>query len=270
MRTLFISLAVGSMAVGCVAKDGSLGRSDSQSAGDALGNGIEDSAASFGPMNGGATADAACVVLSGDIADTDQDSIPANARLTFNCTAVALGYTGTLTGTETVVDDQPTAIAWAFTAAADLHATLTGPFGGTIVRDWAGQIKATQGSAVGPFSLDRTLDVSTVFTPPAGRAATVTEANAWTITYTPTVSWTAGAVVVAGNLRASGTWDVTVGNASANATLSTPTPLTMTPTCATRVTAGVVEGTYEEAGQTRTITVTWTGCGQRTVTYAER
>ena len=58
MRTLFVSLAVGSLAVGCVAKDGSLGRGDSQSAGDALGNGIEDSAASFGPMNGGATADA--------------------------------------------------------------------------------------------------------------------------------------------------------------------------------------------------------------------
>lgn len=176
---------------------------------------------------------------------------------------------GTLTGTETVVDDQPTGVAWAFTAAADLHATLTGPFGGTIVRDWDGQIKATQGSAIGPFTLDRQLVVETVFTPPVGRATTVSEVNDWTITYTPTATWTAGAVVVGGNLRAAGTWDVTVGTASANATISTPTPLVMTPTCATRVTAGVVEGTYDDAGQSRTINVTWTGCGQRTVTYTE-
>jgi len=267
MRTLFISLAVGSLAVGCVAKDGSLGRGDSQSAGDALGNGIEDSAGSYGPVNAGAMADAACVVLSGNTADTDQDSIPADAKLTFNCTAMALGYTGTLTGMEGVVDNMPAAIAWAFTASADLHATLTGPFGGTIVRDWAGQIRATQASAAGPFALARTLDVTTVFTPPGAhpRVTTVTENNDWTITFTPMVTWTPGGVAVVGSLSATGTWNAAVDSHDVLATLSTPTALTLTPSCATRVTAGQVRGTFEDDAVMRSITVTWTACGQRTV-----
>jgi hypothetical protein len=49
--------------------------------------------------------------------------------------------------------------------------------------------------------------------------------------------------------------------------VSTPTPLTLTPTCETRVTAGVVKATYDdERGVAREITVTWTGCGQHVVT----
>jgi hypothetical protein len=270
MTRLVSLIAVCMVGTGCVAKDdGSLGKSDSKSAGDALGNGIEDSAASFGPVNAGATADAACTTLTGDTTDTDADSIPANATLTFDCTAMALGYTGTLTGTETVMDSQPAAVAWAFAATADLHASLTAPLGGSIVRDWSGTITATQASLVGPFALDRTLDAVTVFTPRSLPATTVTEANAWTVTYTPQATWTPGGVVVTGSLTATGTWDVTVGNRAAHATLATPTALTLSPSCATRVTAGTITGTYEST-LTHTISVTWTACGQRTVTYTEQ
>ena len=269
MTRLCLVIACGALASGCMKADGSLSEAQAKSAGDALGNGIEDSAGAYGPVNAGAAADAACIVLSGNTADTDQDSLPVSAKLTFNCTAMALGYTGTLTGTENVSDDMPAAAAWAFTGSADLHATLTGPFGGSIVRDWSGALKATQASMAGPFTTARTLDVSTVFTP-AGvhpRGVTVTEMNDWMVTFTPMVSWTAGTVAVTGSLAATGSWNVDVDGHQLAATLSTPTPVHLDPACATRATAGVVKGTFEDAAVSRSITVTWTACGQRTVVY---
>jgi hypothetical protein len=271
MRLIYVS-SFAIVAAGCAAKNtssGTIGQADSQQVGSSLAAGIEQGAQGYGPQSSGTAFDAACITLSGNTADTDQDSIPAAATLTFACTDTRLGYTGTLTGTEMVTDSQPTAIAWAFSATADLHSSLTGPGGASIVNTRSGTIVGTQASAVGPFSLARTLDVTTVFTAATGAAVTVAETNDWTLTYTPTATWTAGSLVVGGTLTATGTWDVVVGANAASATLATPTPLTMTPTCATRVTAGVVTGTYQAGARTSTITVTWTGCGQSTVTYAE-
>ena len=269
MTRLGLLIAGGVLATGCMKSDGSITAAQAQNAGDALGTGIEDSAKGFGPMNASASADAPCVVLSGDTADTDQDNIPANARLTFNCTALALGYTGTLTGTETVMDDMPTAAWWAFTGAADLHATLTGPFGGTIVRDWSGELKGTQATVGGPFATARTVSVTTVFTPPGAHAhaTTVTEDNDWAVTFTPMATWTPGGVAVTGSLWATGTWNATVDGLEIAASLSTPTPVKLDPTCATRATAGQVRGTYGVGATMRSITVTWTGCGARTVVF---
>lgn len=264
MRIAYVAVLIGA---GCVARNPpGLSQAESKSAGDALGNGIEDSAATFGPVSGGATADAACVTQSGTTTDADGDSIPLSATLTFNCTAMSLGYTGMLTGTETVMDTQPAAVAWAFTANANLHASLTGPGGGSIVRDWDGTITASQAAIYGPFALDRTLDATTVFQGERN-TTTVTETNAWTVTYTPQVSWTPGGIVVTGNLNATGSWDVTVDEEAAHAMLATPTALVLTPSCETRITAGAVTASYNDtAGTSHTITVTWTACGQRSVT----
>jgi hypothetical protein len=97
--------------------------------------------------------------------------------------------------------------------------------------------------------------------------ATVTEDNRWVVTYTPMGTWVAGMLAVTGQMTVRGTWtfDVEVGidADTSNAMLSTPTPLTLTPSCATGISAGVVKGTY---GEDQEITVTWTACGERTVT----
>lgn len=265
MTRLAWLIACGALATGCM-KQGGLSDAEAHSAGDSLGAGIEDSAKAYGPMTA-AGADSMCVVLSGDTADTDQDSIPANAKLTYNCTSTLLGYTGTLTGTLNVADDQPSAIAWAFTGMGDLHATLTGPFGGNIKRDWTGSLKGAQTSAIGPFTTTRKLDVTTVFTP-AGQhpsSTTVTEANDWTVTFTPMATWTPGGVSVTGSLAATGSWNVDVEGEMFDATLATPTPLHLDPACASRVTSGVVKGTYTDGKAMKSITVTWTGCGVHTV-----
>jgi hypothetical protein len=248
----------------------SINQSDSQNAGDALSAGAEDSAKAYQPMSGGATAAPACGTLSGNTADPDADSIPTDAMLSFNCTDTQLGFTGMLSGTETVMDTMPNAIAWAFSANANLHASLTGPAGGSIVRDWDGTIVASQGTGLlGPYSLARTLDATTVFTGALGRSVTVTEQNDWTVSFTPTVAWAQGFAVTGGSLTATGTWNATVGPRSAMATLATPTPLTLTASCATRVTAGTLTASWTAASVDHTLTVAWTGCGTHTVTYAE-
>lgn len=269
---IFSVVTIGAGCAGNGAGNGgaSIGQEDSQNAGNALGAGIEEAAAGFGPVNGGAAADSTCITLSGDTSDPDGDSIPTSAKLTFNCAATRLGFTGTMTGTEMVTDDQPTTVAWAFTASTNRHNSLTGPAGASIVNDRSGQIVASQGSVIGPFTLARILDATTVFKAASGATTTVDETNDWLITYTPGGSWAPGGAVVPGSVTASGTWVVTVGANAANATLATPTPLTLTPSCATRVTAGKVTGTYEGNGHMNTITVTWTGCGQSTVTYTQQ
>ena len=143
--------------------------------------------------------------------------------MTFNCSDTSLGYTGTLTGSLNVTDNQPAALAWAFAGTANLHATLTGPAGGMIVTDRQGSITASQTTAVGPYTLARALTITTVLTGADHNSATVDVDNDWTITYTPTATWTPGAIIVGGKLAATGSWNVDVrGGASASATLARP------------------------------------------------
>jgi len=244
-----------------------IGQAQSSSAGQTLAAGVEQGAATFGPITTGSGADASCATLSGDTSDPDGDHIPNNATLTYNCSASAFGATGTLTGTLNVVDDQPASIAWAFTGMADLMSSLTDGRGTSVTATSSGKLVASQVSIAGPFALARNLDGTTELKT-ATKTTTVDETDQWTITYTPMFQWTPGTIVVTGALSVSGMWDVTVDGAAANATLSTPTPLTLTPACRTRVTAGTVVASYTANGQGNTITVTWTGCGQSTVTYA--
>jgi hypothetical protein len=112
------------------------------------------------------------VTTSGDMSDPDGDSIPTSARLAFDCSKRRLGFTGVLTGNEEVTDLRPNLLWWAFSATTDLHASLTGPFGGSAVVDTDGSIVASQPALVGPFLLDSTLDVISVITRASGRHST--------------------------------------------------------------------------------------------------
>ena len=248
---------------------GTIAGADAQFAGDALAAEIEDGATGFGPVASQGAANPSCVTLSGNTADTDGDSIPDAATLTFNCSTTEAGHTGTITGTEMVTDPKPTMPSWDFTATADLHFALTAPSGGSITHDRTGTIVGAQQGTT--FSLARTLDATTTIqASPTSTGVSIDETNAWTITYAPTVTWMPGAVVVGGTASATGSWSVTMGSNAADATLATTSPLTFTPSCATRVTGGTLTATYEGGGHMNTLTVAWTGCGARTVTYAAR
>lgn len=270
MKQLGSTLALVVFALaGCPKEETGLTNAEARSAGDALAAGIEDSALGFGKVNEGSTAEPGCVALVGDTADPDADNIPNNAKLTYNCTGSLFGVTGTLSGQMGVVDDQPNAVAWAFTGMSDLDASLTGPDGGSIKRNWNGKLVASQASPAGPYKTQRTLDVTTVFKGARGGEVTVTEDNDWSVTFMPMVTWTPGSVIVTGKLDATGSWNITVGDHAATATLATPTALTLDPNCATRVTAGTITASYvDDAELSGTITVTWSGCGVKTVTRA--
>lgn len=249
-------------------------QAEAKLAGEALAAGIEGAARKYGPVAPevaaaarAAAVDPSCVTSSGDVSDADGDTIPASATLTFDCSERRLGYTGTLTGTESISDGQPDAVAWAFTANADLRASLTGPFGGSMVVDTDGTIAASQGGAVGPFRLTSTLDVISVITNVRGIRTDVTETLDGTVSYAPDLAWTPGGPVVTGTLAVEGAWNVGVDATSAEATLATPTPLTFTPGCDTLVTAGLVEAAFATGASQASITVRWSGCGQSSVTY---
>lgn len=268
MKLFLTYCSVIAAGVGCAKQESTLTSAESQNAGLALAAGVEDSAAQFGPMTTAQFAPG-CVSLSGNIADPDLDRIPTSATLTFNCSQMLFGYTGMVTGTLMVADDQPNAIAWAFTGSANLNSSLTAPSSASISSARSGQLVGTQNSPVGPFRLARTLDVTTTFRAANGQSIDVVEDTDWSVTYTPQVTWKPGEVVVTGDLAASGIWNVSVGSRSANATIATPTPLTISPGCGTRVTTGTVTGTFEGGGKMNTISVTWTGCGQSTVTFTQ-
>lgn len=268
MKTSLTFLFVSVAAIGCAKQGDTLSAAESQNAGLVLAAGIEDSAVQFGPMTT-AQFTTGCLTLSGDGTDPDGDRIPTSATLTFNCADKLLGYTGTVTGTLSVTDDQPSAVAWAFTGVADLRSSLTAPSGASIANERTGQLVGTQSSPTGPFALVRTLDVTTTFKAASGATVIVDESTEWTIQYAPQITWKPGEIAVGGSLTASGMWNIAVGNRSAAATVATPTALTLTPGCATRVTAGTVTGTYQGGGKTNTISVSWTGCGQSTVTFIQ-
>lgn len=256
--------------------NGGFSNAEAKSAGDALGTGVEASAKTFGPMDGMANADGPpCVTITGDPSDADLDNIPVSGTINYACTSTALGLTGMLTGTIAITDDEPNTAAWHFTGTANLHASLTATNGASIMYDRDGSLIASQATPLGPFSLAHDLDTVTMFRTGgdlgAPRTTTVTEAAGWTLTFTPMATWSPGGLVITGSLAATGDWTVTVesetATATATATLGTPTALTLDPACETRITAGVLVATYPiEGGGTGTVTVTWTGCGQRTVT----
>jgi hypothetical protein len=259
----------GLAAVGCVATRTEMTEvpaftnAQANAAGQALAAGAEETAGRFGPV-APSTFAPGCVTASGDTADADGDTIPATATLTFDCSQRRLGFTGTLTGTESIADGEPNALAWAFTAGVDLHASLTGPFGGSMVVDTRGAVVASQGSALGPFRLASTLDVVSTITNVRGVITDVAESLDATMSYAPDVSWSPGGPVVTGTIAVDGSWLVSVDDTAAEATLSTPVPLTTRPSCESRITAGTVEARFV-AG---TITVQWSGCDRSSVTYA--
>jgi hypothetical protein len=265
------------LAGACVKKDddGTFSQAQAKAAGDSIGSSIETSAALFGPLDQTTSLDEGCVAVTGDPADPDMDNIPVNGTLTFACSAEGFGLVGMLTGTLAITDDQPAAQAWAFTGSANLRASLAGTGGNnSITIDRDGSIVATQASVVGPFSLAHDVDQVTVIRTGGGdgggglnpSTTNITEQASWTLTVVPMVSWTPGGLIVTGSLAATGDWNLTVDEASADATLATPTPLTLDPACATLVTAGVVTATYPVlGGGSETITVRWTGCGAHVV-----
>lgn len=100
---------------------------------------------------------------------------------------------------------------------------------------------------------------------------TVTEAVVEKLTSTYSFPATS-TLLVEGDALPAGTFDLsgqetfTVNNTTYAFTVSTPTPLTVDPSCPTRVTSGVVTVGFSGQGATGTATITWSACGSYTIT----
>lgn len=243
---------------------------ESQAAGKTLAASVEDSAAALGPANQGAAfaSSATCYTLSGDVTDTDMDNIPVDATLTFaNCVKTGPNGTATFNGVEHVADTLPAQAAFAFTLDVDGTLDLAANGGATATIHRTGSIA---GSVPTPGTYQLTHDRSTTEDAQSnGQTLTASEQYMLTTAYTPLSAWTPGTPPVAGNYSASGSWNATVNDASADSTIATSAPLMFDPSCESHITGGTIDATFNGPNATRTLTVTWTGCGARTVQYTE-
>lgn len=259
------------LAAGCSGGNSSskvIDNTESQAAGKTLALSIEDTAAALGPADQGPAAAPACASLSGDTSDPDGDHIPTDATITWtNCSQSGPGGTAVFNGTENAKDDDPNP-AFAFTLAIDGTLVETASQGGaTATAHRTGSIVGSQPGGAYQLVHD---EQGTVDAQGGGQTYHAEEAYTLTTVYTPGSAWTPGQAPVAGTYAVSGTWSATVQGASANSNVQTPVSLSLDPACATHVVAGTVAATFDGPNATRTLTVTWNGCGSRTVTYTEQ
>lgn len=104
----------------------------------------------------------------------------------------------------------------------------------------------------------------------AGTAVDIAETVGWTTIYT-SPGWLPGSPMADGTLTISGQWNATVNGDPVNATVSTvdgngaASTLTVTESCESKITAGTLRFKFDNGPRDGKITVTWTGCGSRSV-----
>ena len=243
---------------------------NSQAAGGSLADSAEGSAGSFGGPNGPSLV-AGCETRSpAQPADSDADRVPDSVTITYaNCMTSGSNGSATVNGTVVITDGTPSAADFNFNATHSLNLVLTGA--GTHAGEDAtinlSGTRAAAGAASGSsFTINDATANDATYTK-ASVTSHVSDSKTWNVTYTPDTAWTPGTAHVAGGLSVTGAWSVHVNEKSADATL-TSTGLRVDPACPKKIVAGSIVATYAgSGGANATVTVSWAGCNNRTVTY---
>lgn len=261
---------------GCAPKEeeaeGILGEENSQAAGEALQASIEGGAAAYRTEESAAFG-GSCISLSGNTADTDDDNIPEEVTVTYtDCSGTDWRGTATLNAVKSLRDDDPQVAAFLFTADASGDLALVGGNGGTLDVHHDHVIQGSQPGSEYQLDVDGTNSFE-AHGPNGGFLLRGEETLDWVERYAPSAPWIPGLGPVAGTYSVNGTYAVSLesSNASvaADAVLTTIAPMTIDPACSTLVVGGSVEATYEGPEEDRMLSVTWTGCGQGSVSYSE-
>lgn len=251
-----------------------LGAANATLAGRSLAASIEDGAATirgndpaFAPQALAGT----CHSVSGNGADLDGDQIPLDVTVTYtDCVTTDSFGTATLNGTQAVRDDDPGTAAFAFTIESHLSLAVVATNGATVTVGRDGVVQGSQPSGTYRTDVDATHSVDAQAN---GETFSSVEEILWSTNYAPASPWQPGQPAVAGTYSVEGDWTVDVehnGNhGAAAATVETLAPLAFDPACETAITGGTVRATYEGPNATRSITVTWSACGEREATYQE-
>lgn len=200
--------------------------------------------------------------------DTDDDGIPDTVSTVAgpNCQFTEDSLTFTISGS--LIEGDPTPAV----ADADYMATannLTIGFSGngdsaTIGLNGTATVTETTGSLSQNDNLTLTL-VST-----GADTVNATYAQNWMATFTFNGSTLLGSQPLpSGTLNITGTTNYSGNGKTYALAISTPTPLTFSPSCNTssQITAGVVQATFSGTSGSDYVTLTWTGCQAPTVVF---
>jgi len=247
-----------------------------QAAGDEIGSTAESDVVGYEPeATGLAYATSGmnpCISVNPDPPiDSDHDGVPDDATFTATDCGKTLpnGDVARLDGTMEVQD--PTADTADFDVLRTDHLKLvvTEP-SGTVRLDQQsdGVINGNEPTA-GTFERKVNKTDDDTFLGPDGNANHAIISRDWTLDYTPSSAWHPGQPMAAGSVSVSGSFTGDVDGQSIDGDVTTVTPLSVDPACPTRVVGGELERQMSKGGHTRTIDVTWSACGQKTVTYSQ-
>ena len=277
MKRIYIVALAGGMvalAVGC--GPSASAPVDGATAGQAMGADAENQSNNFdasggtgvAPIScpGGGTLDVAVTV------DGDGDGVPGALDETYTAckfpgNGVYAQYDGTIDWSDPtpVVADTSAHLSYSMTA---LLSTNAGDY--SVTAQVTGSADVSSPSA-GEYQMVGNGGGTTTYHTP-NKDKVVDHTHQWTWTYTPSGPFHLGGAIADGTMSATGHWTFQSGSKSRDVNVTTVTPLTIVPraTCPTHVTGGELQGTFSDGAKTGTITVTWTGCGQRTVQFTEQ
>ena len=249
---------------------------DGATAGQAMGADAENQSNNFDASGGTGFATVSCPgggTLDVTVTvDGDGDGVPGSLAETYSACKFAgvnayVQYDGTIDWSDPTPAVADTSAHLAYSMQT-LLSTNAGDY--SVTAQVAGSADVTSPS-VGQYQMVGNGGGTTTYHTP-NKTKVVDHTHQWTWTYSPSGPFHLGAPLVDGTLSANGHWTFQSGAKSLDATITTLTPLTVVPraTCATHVTAGELQGVYTNGTKTGTITVTWTGCGQRTVQFTEQ
>ncbi|GEM_PF-3253545 len=205
-----------------------------------------------------------CVVLSpAQPVDSDNDGIPDTATLTAapHCTQQIDSVTTlAISGSIAEGDPTPTTPDANYTeSVSNLHLALT-TTGASATIGMNGTANVSQ--APGVLTLDNLLTLA-IATTQNNQTFSATYANNWTAVFQYSgTSLVGSSTLPGGTLSVTGSTAYTSASKAFSLAITTPTPLTVDPTCnaASPVTGGVLKGVFSGSNGSAYLTITWSGC----------
>lgn len=202
-------------------------------------------------------------------ADADNDDIPDELTVVTYTSCVEGGVT--LSGTQTIQDDDTATAGFDFTSTWSVDATGTVD-GHTVTYGYDAAIIGS-GTTAGSFSLSDAASIAIDVSGPDLNGS-ISDDHAWDVVFTPDDGvWTPSAVLPleAGDLTLSGALDSTVsidgeGTLSLTGAVSTMDTLRTAASCATSIVSGSVQVIVAEPEE-GILLVTWNGCADTSATF---
>lgn len=235
-------------------------------AGAAMSVSAENSAQNYEIARTGQSFGGTCYSWS-DSTDGDADGFPASAILTLtDCVETSGDSTLTVTGSATLTDPDDAAAAFAFSGSLSLERAAAGD-GSTTSASYEGTLVGSNNAATFDIAegSQTARNTSSISAEIGDIDATVTETFYRTTRFTPSTTWDWRTGLVTGTMTISGR--SRFDSIAKDTEVDTPAPLQIDPGCLTLIVGGSIRATYDGDVSTAHITVTWDGCGSRSIDY---